>query len=100
MFPDGPERDNAEPNHAGITLAEVPAGFKARVQEISKDLPPDRRAYLQAYGLVPDYWVQVLQHSPVTIIQLDHLELALEKDLARGILVHQLSIINEEEIPG
>ena len=95
-----PERDHTEPDHADVTLAEVPAGCKARVQEFSEDLPSDRRAYLQAYGLVPDYWVQVLQHSPVTIIRLDHLELALENDLARSIKVHQHSIIKVTEFPG
>jgi hypothetical protein len=34
-----------------------------------------------------DYWVQVVQHSPITIVRLDHLELALENELASGIIV-------------
>jgi Fe2+ transport system protein FeoA len=95
LLPNGPERDHAGPNQEGITLADVPAGCKARVQEFTADLPLDRCAYLQAYGLVPGYWVQVLQHSPVTIIRLDHLELALENDIARNIKMHQHSIIKE-----
>jgi hypothetical protein len=49
---------------------------------------------------VPNYWVQVVQHSPVTIVRLDHLELALENDLARGIEVHQHSITQEVESSG
>jgi len=69
------------------TLADVPPGCKAEVIGFSAGFPPDRRAYLQAYGLVANYWVQVLQHNPVTIVRFDHIELALENDLARGIIV-------------
>jgi hypothetical protein len=77
--------------HRGrMCLADVPPGCKAEVVGFSAGFPPDRRAYLQAYGLVVNYWVQVLQHNPVTIVRLDHIELALENDLARGIIV-QLS---------
>lgn len=100
LLPNKTEPDLAEPDREGITLAEVPAGCMARIQEFCEGLPPDRLAYLQAYGLVPDYWVQVLQHSPVTIVRLDHLELALENDIARNIKVHQHSIIREAEFPG
>jgi hypothetical protein len=53
--------------------------------------PADRRAYLQAYGLAKNDWVTVVQHSPVTVIQLEHTELALESDLAGGIQVQQIS---------
>jgi Fe2+ transport system protein FeoA len=69
------------------TLADVPPGGKAEITGFSAGFPADRRAYLQAYGLVENYWVQVVQHSPVTIVKLDHIELALESDLAKGILV-------------
>lgn len=72
------------------TLADVPAGRSVEVVGFSPNFPPDRRAYLQSYGLVLNYSVQVLQRSPVTIVRLDHLELALEHDLARGILVKLL----------
>lgn len=51
------------------------------------DFPLDKRSYLQAYGLVPNYLVEILAHSPVTIVRLDNSELALENDLARGIIV-------------
>ena len=42
-----------------------------------------------------NYCVQVLQHSPVTIVKLDHIELALESDLAKGILVKTDFPVNE-----
>lgn len=70
-----------------LTLADVPPGCNAKVVRFAADFPPDRRAYLQSYGLVMDYWVQVVQHSPITIVRLDHLELALENELASGIIV-------------
>lgn len=61
--------------------------MKAKVIGFAADIPPDRRSYLQAYGLVSNYWVEVLCHSPVTIVRIDNIELALENDLARGIKV-------------
>ena len=80
------------------TLADVPAGCRAKVVGFSAGFPLDRRVYLQSYGLVLNYSVQVVQHSPVTIVRLDHIELALENDLARGILV-QLSPPDQTDHP-
>lgn len=73
--------------YAPVTLADVPPGLQAIVLGFSGDFPAERRTFLQAYGLVPDYKVRVLQHSPVTVIQVDYTELALERELARGIKV-------------
>jgi Fe2+ transport system protein FeoA len=42
---------------------------------------------LQAYGLAPGHCVRILQHSPVTIVQIEHTELALEGGLARQVEV-------------
>lgn len=100
LLPNKPRRNPTGRGTIGTSLAEVPAGSRAQVLAFSEDFPADRRAYLQAYGLVPNYWVQVVQHSPVTIVRLDHLELALENDLARGIEVHQHSITQEVESSG
>jgi Fe2+ transport system protein FeoA len=71
----------------GLSLADIPPGGQAELVGFSNDFPADRKAYLQAYGLVVNHQIQVVQHSPVTIIRLDNLELALENDLARGIRV-------------
>lgn len=68
-------------------LSEVPPGRRTRVVDFLPGLPADRRAQLQAYGLAPGYYIQVVQHSPVTIIQVDHTELALEASLARQVQV-------------
>jgi hypothetical protein len=72
---------------AGLSLAEIPPGGEAELAGFSDDFPEDRKTYLQAYGLVLNHPVQVVQQSPVTIIRLDNIELALENDLARGIRV-------------
>ena len=61
----------------GFTLADVPPGWQAKVVGFADGVSPDRRARLQAYGLIPDYWVRVVQHSPVTVVRLDNTELAL-----------------------
>jgi Fe2+ transport system protein FeoA len=69
------------------TLADVPAGCKAKVLGFTKFLPPERLSHFQAFGLTPGYKVLVLQHSPVTVIQIEHTELALEPDLAKEIQI-------------
>lgn len=71
----------------GLTLADVPPGCTAEFMGFADSFPADRKASLQAYGLVVNHKVQVVQHAPVTIIRLDNIELALERDLARGIKV-------------
>lgn len=70
-----------------LTLMDVPPGWRAKVVGFRDGIPPARRAHLQAYGLIPDDWVWVVQHSPVTVIQIDHTELALEESLASEIEV-------------
>jgi Fe2+ transport system protein FeoA len=71
---------------AGHTLAHVPPGGRARIVELGK-MPAVQRERLQAYGLAPGRWVGVLQHSPVTVVQIDQTELAFEADLAAQVFV-------------
>jgi Fe2+ transport system protein FeoA len=75
-----------------ISLAEISPGMQARVIDFALSLPIDRKAHLQAYGLVPGNTVQVVQHSPVTVIQVDHTELALENSLARMVQVESIDL--------
>lgn len=42
---------------------------------------------MQAYGVAPGRWVKVVQQSPVTVVRVEHLDLAFELDIARGIRV-------------
>ena len=71
------------------TLADVRPGEGAKLLGFAPDLPPERWAHLQAYGLVPGRFVRVLQHAPVTVVQVEHCEIALEDELACQIRVAQ-----------
>jgi Fe2+ transport system protein FeoA len=47
----------------------------------------EQQTQLQAYGLIAGRMVRVVQHAPVTVVQIDQTELALEGELADGIQV-------------
>ena len=79
-------RNRSQPGYEA-TLVDVPAGYKAKVIGFKHHLPADRLSHLQAYGLTPGHKVRVLQHSPVTVVQIEHTELALERDLAKAIQI-------------
>ncbi len=70
-----------------LSLLDVPAGFWAQVTGFSQHISFERQMHLQSYGLVAGYWVRVVQHAPVTILQVENLELALEKGLACEVQV-------------
>ncbi|MFO7623019.1 MAG: ferrous iron transport protein A [Anaerolineales bacterium] len=76
-------------NDAGwrLTLLDVPPGHRVKIEGFATHLSPARKSQLQAYGLVPGYWVEVLQHSPVTVVKIDHSEVAMENDLAGQVWV-------------
>lgn len=69
------------------TLLDVPAGRRAVVRGFLLGMPAQRHAQLRSYGLAPGCPVIVVQHAPVTVIRIEHLELALEHLLAREIQV-------------
>ena len=69
------------------TLAQVKPGSRVQIQDFLEGLSHTRQAHLQSYGVIPGNWVTVIQHSPVTIIEVDHLELALERELAERISI-------------
>lgn len=71
------------------TLADIPPGDGAQLKGFAPGLPQERWAHLQAYGLVPGRFVRVLQHIPVTVVQVEHCEIALEDELACQICVSQ-----------
>ncbi len=70
----------------GLTLAEISPGILARIIGL-EGLPGHARAKLLALGLVPGRFVEVIQHSPVTLVRVEHSELALEDELAYGVNV-------------
>ena len=69
------------------SIIDVPIGKVATIENISYKLDTAHVNRLHALGLTTGSQVTVLQHRPVTILQVDHLELALEHELARSILV-------------
>ena len=74
----------------GLQLTDLSVGSKARILDFSPDISTDRKAQLQAYGVVPGNSLWVRQHRPVTVIQIDHTELAFETDLANLIFMERL----------
>jgi len=70
-----------------LVLTSVLPGREACVAGFTPDISPERKARLQAYGLVAGQNVRVVQHNPVTVVVIEHLELAMETDLARSVLV-------------
>jgi Fe2+ transport system protein FeoA len=58
-----------------------------QIAGFSGDLSLHQQEHLQAYGLVMGRRVRVLQHSPVTVVQVEHMEVAMEKELARKVQV-------------
>ena len=77
------------PDNTGYTLADVPPGQQARIVDFSNTIPPNRKEHLQAYGLVPGYQVKVIQQTPVTVVRIEHTDLALERGLASAIRVEK-----------
>ena len=71
----------------GTKLTELPVGAEAQILNFSQEISDERKAQLQAYGIVPGSSIRVKQHKPVTIIQVDHTELAFETELASTILL-------------
>jgi Fe2+ transport system protein FeoA len=71
------------------TLADVPAGWSARIADTGGASAP-RHQQLRAYGLEALTWVRVIQHRPVTVVAVAGTELALEAELARRVVVDSL----------
>lgn len=74
----------------GLTLLDVAPGQRVEVVDLG-GLPASRRERLHAYGLVPGGLVQVLRRSHVTVIEVEHLELAFEDELAGAVRVRELA---------
>jgi len=68
------------------TLAVVCPGARALVAGLD-GLDHVWRERLQGYGLTDGRAVQVVQHAPLTIVRVEHAEIAFETHLARGITV-------------
>jgi Fe2+ transport system protein FeoA len=74
---------------SACALADVPLNGRVRVLDVSA-LPTAQREQLHGYGLVPGGVLRVTQHAPVTVVQIEHTELAIETEVARAVRVDQL----------
>jgi Fe2+ transport system protein FeoA len=68
-------------------LSELPPGSRSFVCGFQPHLSFENKARLQAYGLTPGQEILVLQQTPVTIVLIEHLELALENAMAKSVIV-------------
>lgn len=82
-----PLRRKNTPIQATCPLAQIKPGQEVQVTEISPALTPGKKAHLLAYGVTPGQRVKVLQNKPLTIVQIDFTELALDNELANAVQV-------------
>lgn len=87
-FGHGPSHPKIAPNMIN-TLANTPVGCRVRVVGFSPGLAGERRTQLQSYGLAPGQTIRVIQHVPVTVLQIEQFELALEREMAAFVEVTQ-----------
>jgi hypothetical protein len=79
----------AAPLDGRHTLADAPVGIDLRIIACSR-LAPEHHDWLQTYGVQPGHCVRVLQHLPITIIQVAQDELAMEPAIAQAVLVESI----------
>jgi Fe2+ transport system protein FeoA len=77
---------DAEPAVSLTPLASLRAGASGRVVRVTRDLM-HRAERLAALGVTPGAKVRVLQTFPGIIFQCDETELAIERAVARAILI-------------
>ena len=77
----GPRRT---PTVTGTALAQAAPGSQATIETLER-VPLRQREQLLAYGIAPGRVVDVLQIRPVTIVRVEHAELAFETTLSRAI---------------
>jgi Fe2+ transport system protein FeoA len=68
-------------------LSALPPGSTGRVAGVTRDLM-GRAERLAALGVSPGATVRVLQTFPGIVFECDQTELAVEREVARSILVH------------
>jgi len=73
-------------------LTELSPGAYARMIDFDPEILSEHKALLQAYGLIPGYALRLQQQKPVTVIQVDHTELAFEYELAKEIFVEKIAL--------
>lgn len=67
-------------------LTTISAPCLVRVVDVARE-GGERAERLRAYGLAPGATLEVLQQRPVTVIRIEHTELAVEAEIAGVLLV-------------
>ena len=78
----------AGPN-IGLSLDQIPSGNTVRVTGF-REIGPEQGRHLQAYGVLPGRELKVLSQKPLTVLQIEQTELALETIVARAVLVEEI----------
>ncbi|EGO61975.1 FeoA family protein [Acetonema longum] len=68
------------------TLKELQVGHRARVEAFST-IDAGHRRKLMAYGLLPGIMIDLLQVRPNYVIRIDHMELAIDAEVAAKIYI-------------
>lgn len=68
------------------SLAHLPAGARGRVARVARDLT-GRAERLAALGVTPGASIRVLQTFPGIVFECDQTEMAVERAVARSILI-------------
>lgn len=69
------------------SILRVRPGDSVEVATFGEAMPADQSALLRTYGIDVGRTVRVVQHRPMTVVEVDHTEVALESELAALILV-------------
>lgn len=78
---------NRTPTHERIRLTGTPVGRMVRITDFGDEIDPLQREQLHAYGLSVAHAVKVLQQTPMTVLLCEHVELAIEHEVARHLWV-------------
>ncbi len=83
-----PQKENLRVPDDARTLDQVPPGEVIQIDKFSPGLSLLHQLRLQAFGVEPGQALSIIQQHPVTIVQVDRTELAVERYLAHQIYVN------------
>ena len=73
------------------SLLDVRPGHTTTITGFAGQTPPETRERLLAYGLLPGQTLRVLAQKPLTVLQIEHTELALERELAHCVAIDDVA---------
>lgn len=73
----------------GLTLDQVRSGRSVRVAGFGA-IGAEQSRHLQAYGVLPGRKVKVLAQKPMTVLQIEQTELAIETIVAKAVRVEEI----------